>query len=111
MIAHSEQDRTFIYVHHQCTEQLTGSTNKQTGFFWSHQHCGRSRVHGIEIEWVDPWAWLVTNMGDLVEGVGDEVLLFGVFFIFSTCAVIGLNYWRDRASQRQQRNTQSTGKS
>ena len=46
-------------------------------------------------------------MGYLVEGVGDEVLLFVVFLVFSTGVVIFANFWRDREQRRRTDQLQS----
>ena len=51
---------------------------------------------------------LVDKMGDLVEGIGDEVLLFGAFLAFTACIVIVVNLWQGRTghSDRQDRAPQ-----
>ena len=54
------------------------------------------------------WAWFheiactVGNMGDLVDGIGDEVLLFGAFLAFTACIVIVVNFWQNRTSRDRQ---------
>ena len=48
-------------------------------------------------------------MGDLVEGIGDEVLLFGAFLAFTACIVILVNYWQGR-SGRERRVPSPQGK-
>ena len=50
------------------------------------------------------------KMGYLVEGIGDEVLLFGAFLTFATCVVIFVNSWRERENrQRQGQSNQTPG--
>lgn len=41
-------------------------------------------------------------MGDLVEGIGDEVLLFGAFLAFAACFVLFANFWRQRENREGQ---------
>ena len=48
-------------------------------------------------------------MGDLVEGIGDEVLLFGAFLAFTACIVIVVNLWQGRSGRDRQPRT-SQGK-
>ena len=58
------------------------------------------------------WAWLswdsarggdtIDEMGDLVEGIGDEVLLFGAFLAFTACIVIVVNFWQGRTGRDRQ---------
>ena len=46
-------------------------------------------------------------MGDLVEGIGDEVLLFGAFLAFTAGIVIVVNLWQGRTDRdRQARSSQ-----
>lgn len=46
-------------------------------------------------------------MGDLVEGIGDEVLLFGAFLAFTAGIVIVVNLWQGRTGRdRQARSSQ-----
>ena len=50
-------------------------------------------------------------MGYLVEGVGDEVLLFGAFLGLSACLTVLVNFWRERTNrERQERSSQSSSK-
>ena len=48
-------------------------------------------------------------MGDLVEGIGDEVLLFGAFLALTACIVIVVNIWQGRSGRDRQPRT-SQGK-
>ena len=48
-------------------------------------------------------------MGDLVEGIGDEVLLFGAFLALTACIVIVVNVWQGRSGRDRQPRT-SQGK-
>ena len=41
-------------------------------------------------------------MGDLVEGIGDEVLLFGAFLAFTAGIVIVVNLWQGRTGRDRQ---------
>ena len=45
---------------------------------------------------------LLSAMGDLVEGIGDEVLLFGAFLVFTACIVIVVNVWHGRNGRQNQ---------
>lgn len=50
-------------------------------------------------------------MGYLVEGVGDEVLLFGAFLGFSACVTVLVNFLRERTNrERQEQSSQSSSK-
>ena len=56
------------------------------------------------------WAWFSwdstsDNMGDLVEGIGDEVLLFGAFLAFTACIVVVVNLWQSRTGRERQART------
>lgn len=48
-------------------------------------------------------------MGDLVEGIGDEVLLFGAFLALTACIVVVVNVWQGRSGRDRQPRT-SQGK-
>ena len=49
-------------------------------------------------------------MGDLVEGIGDEVLLFGAFLAFTACIVIVVNLWQGRIGYSDSQDRAPHGK-